>query len=131
MPTFLSPLIKGAPACAIVNTRNEAVLAEHVLPAFDSKTRRQGLLGRDSLPDGYALVIAPSSAVHTFFMRFAIDIVFVGRDGRVLKTRSRVGPWRMCGSLRAFAVIELPAGTIDRTRTIRGDVLAVKENPDG
>ena len=126
MPTFLSPLVKGAARCVIANARTGLVLAEHVEIAFDSKSRRHGLLHRDSLPDGHALVIAPCSAVHTFFMRFAIDAAFVSRDGRVLKTYSDVGPWRLAGSLRAFAVIELPAGTLERTGTLRGDTLSVQ-----
>jgi uncharacterized membrane protein (UPF0127 family) len=101
------------------------VLADRILTAFDSHSRRTGLLKHDTLPAGDALVIAPCGAVHTFFMRFPIDLVFVDRDGRVLKTRERVAPWRVAGSLRAFATIELPAGTLERTKTARGDVLSV------
>ena len=125
VPTFLSPLVRNSQGLAIYNVRTQAILANHVVTAFDSATRRTGLLKHESLPVGHALVIAPCNAVHTCFMKFAIDIAFVARDGRVLKTRTAVRPWRATGSLRAFATIELPAGTLYRTGTRAGDVLSV------
>jgi uncharacterized membrane protein (UPF0127 family) len=91
--------------------------------AFDSATRRRGLLGRDAMSAGGGLVIAPCSGIHTFFMRFPIDIVFASRDGRVIGVRHNVLPWRMALSLRAFAVIELPSGTLDASGTQVGDAL--------
>jgi uncharacterized membrane protein (UPF0127 family) len=97
-----------------------------VLTAFDSKTRRTGLLNHDHLPQGHALVIAPCNAIHTFFMKFPIDVAFLARDGRVLKVRSAVAPWRITASLRAHAVIELAAGMLRRTGTARGHRLEVK-----
>jgi uncharacterized membrane protein (UPF0127 family) len=127
MKSFLDPLLKrGAGVCTLVNTRNARVVAHTLIPAFDSKARRQGLLRQDSLPEGSALIIAPSSAIHTFFMRFAIDVAFVARDGRVLKVRGAVPPWRIAGSLRGFAVVELPAGVLAATDTKAGDVLGIK-----
>ena len=129
-PTFLGPLVgKGAGQYELVNAERGAVLATHVEPAFDSKTRRRGLLGRDSVKEDYALIIAPCSAVHTFFMRFPIDAVFVSRDGTVVKTCRAVKPWRIAGALRAFAVIEAAPGFIDRTETVPGDVMALCEIP--
>ena len=129
-PTFLGPLIgKGAGQYELVNAERGSVLATHVEPAFDSKTRRRGLLGRDSVPENYALIIAPCSGVHTFSMRFPIDAVFVSRDGTVVKTCREVKPWRIAGAFRAFAVIEAAAGFIDRTETEPGDVMALCEIP--
>ena len=129
-PTFLGPLIgKGAGQYELVNAERGSVLATHVEPAFDSKTRRRGLLGRDSVPENYALIIAPCGSVHTFFMRFPIDAVFVSRDGTVVKTCREVKPWRIAGAFRAFAVIEAAAGFIDRTETEPGDVMALCEIP--
>jgi uncharacterized protein len=124
MTSFLSPLLRtDAAAHVLENVRTQRVIAEHLLTAFDSTSRRQGLLGRDGLPDGSALIIAPSNAVHTFFMRFPIDILFVRRDGNVIKMRSAVRPWRIAGSLRAFAVIELAAGSLAQSQTTPGDRL--------
>jgi uncharacterized membrane protein (UPF0127 family) len=95
------------------------------MAAFDSKSRRRGLLGHDSLSEGSAMVIAPCNAVHTFFMRFPIDIMFVARDGRVLKVRRDVRPWRLAAALRGFVAIELPVGAIDRSDTRPGDTLTI------
>ena len=111
---------------ALVNRRTGAVLASHVEVPMDSRGRRRGLLGRDELAAGHALVLAPCGAVHTWFMRFPIDIIFAARDGRILKTAARVPPWRMKGSLRAFATIELPAGALATTGLVPGDRLYVK-----
>jgi uncharacterized membrane protein (UPF0127 family) len=134
MKSFLNPLLR-APGIEHVleNATTGEVVARHLLTAFDSKDRRQGLLGRDSLPESTAILIAPSNAVHTFFMRFAIDIAFVARDGRVIKVRSSVPPWRIAVAVRAFAVVELAAGALARSRTGRGDTLichAVPPPPD-
>ena len=75
------------------------------------------------------MVIAPSNAIHTFFMRFPIDVAFVTRDGRVVKICSSVKPWRMAASFRAYAVVELPAGTLARCETMVGDFLVAVEAP--
>ena len=126
MKSFLSPLLRSdSSPLALTNTRNNQVVARTLLAAFDSASRRKGLLGRDSLEDGSALIIAPCQAVHTFAMRFAIDVLFVARDGRVLKVRRNVGPRRIAAAWRAFAVVELPAGAIERSGTRPGDQLQI------
>src|SRR5262249_22224315 len=107
------------------NARTGAILASALEPAFDSATRRRGLLGRDAMPEGSGLVIAPCSGIHTCFMRFPIDIIFAKRDGRIVTVRRQVAPWRIALSLRAFAVIELPAGALDRADLHVGDALQV------
>lgn len=109
--TFLDPLLTDAPeALALVNARTGRVVATQLQTAFDSATRRKGLLGRTSMPGNAALFIAPCNGVHTFFMRFPIDIVFAGRDGRVVKVCHSVRPWRLALAFSAFATIELAAG---------------------
>ena len=110
---------------ALHNTRTGAVVAGRVELAVDSESRRRGLLGRDAFEEGSALIIAPCSAVHTFSMRFAIDVVFVARDGRVKKTYAAVPASRMAFSAGAFAVIELPAGALANAPTAPGDVVAL------
>ena len=126
MKSFLDPILRSAPSpFALMNNRNNRVLATTVLTAFDSASRRRGLLKQDFLPDGTALIIAPSNAIHTFFMRFAIDVAFVSRDGRVLKVRPNVPPWRMAVALRGFAVIEMPVGALARADTQAGDALRI------
>jgi uncharacterized membrane protein (UPF0127 family) len=71
------------------------------------------------------MIIAPTSAIHTFFMKFAIDVAFVARDGAVLKIRRDLGPWRLAAALRAYAVVEMAAGALERTDTRPGDRLAI------
>lgn len=108
---------------SLQNVRSARIVASRIELALDSHSRRNGLLGRDKLDKGAALIIAPCSAIHTFFMRFAIDVVFVARDGRVLKTYSALERWRIAFSIGAFAVIELPAGTISRSEPKPGDIM--------
>ena len=118
-------LSRGRRAAAIINTRNGKVVADRLLTAFDSESRRKGLLAHGSLPHSTALIIAPTNAIHTFFMKFPIDIVFVSKAGRVLKIRSSVPAWRMTASFGAYAVLEMAAGSLDASDTRVGDQLAV------
>lgn len=111
---------------AIVNDRTGDLVAHEVEAAFDSRTRRKGLLGRDGLHDGQAMVLAPCGAIHTFGMRFPIDVLFVARDGRVLKIVERLAAWRIAGSLRAIATVELAAGHASRVGLAEGDRLVVR-----
>jgi uncharacterized membrane protein (UPF0127 family) len=128
-PHFLEPLLKshGPPlALCIDRPLGATTLATTVEAAVDSASRRRGLLGRDSLALDAALVIAPSNGVHTFFMKFAIDVVFVARDGRVVKIARAVKPWRASLALRAFAVVELAAGAAETAALRVGDRLSVR-----
>ena len=124
MTSFLDPLLRsrGTPF-ALTNSRSDRIVARTLLTAFDSASRRQGLLRRDALPEESALTIAPTSAIHTFFMRFAIDVAFVAQDGRVLRLRCDMGPWRMAAAWRGFAAIELAVGALDRADVRPGDRL--------
>ena len=88
-------------------------------------SRRRGLLGRDEMPDGQALIIAPCNAIHTWFMRFTIDVAFVTKTGKVLKRYDAVPPWRMAFAWRAFAAIELAAGTLRASETVKGDLIEI------
>ena len=100
MASFLSSAAKAdGRQFALVDAANGRVVVPRLELALDSATRRKGLLGRDGLEEGTGLVIAPSNSVHTFFMRFPIDIVFLHRSGRVLKIRHRV-PARRAGDFR-------------------------------
>jgi uncharacterized membrane protein (UPF0127 family) len=126
MPSFLSPLLRNpSGAYRLINERTGEVVAQQLLAAFDSKTRRTGLLKHGSLPPGAAMIIAPTNAIHTFWMKFAIDVLFVAKDGVVVKTRSALPPWRMSAAWRAHAVIELSAGALGRSPVRAGDRLSV------
>ena len=122
---FHAVLREPAAKHTIRNTRNQRVLADEVLAAFDSKSRRVGLLKHSAMPSGSAMLIAPTNAVHTFFMRFPIDIAFVTREGTIVKVCAAVRPWRIAAAWSAFGVIELAAGTLLSSDTLVGDVLTI------
>ena len=119
--SFLADARAIAGPVALINERTGQALASAVEIAGTSATRRRGLLGRDRLDPSTALIIAPCSAIHMFFMRFAIDAVFVDRDGRVRKIAHDLRPWRIATSFRAYAVIEMSSGTARRSDLIVGD----------
>lgn len=109
----------------VMNVTQNSTVAELVEVADTSAKRRKGLLGRNGLPKGKGLLIRPCESVHTFAMRFPIDLIYLDRAHRVQKVRHAVGPWRVSACLRAHSVIELAAGTIADTGTCRGDQLRI------
>ena len=107
-------------------TRNR-VLADRADIADTSAKRRTGLLKHTGLDAGEGLWIAPCEGVHTFFMKFPIDVVFLNRKKSVVKVRPNMVRGRIALSLRAHSVLELPAGTVQKTGTAVGDQLEFAE----
>jgi len=107
----------------VLNLTRRTILASSVEVANHSAARRKGLLGRGSLSVGEGLWIIPCESVHTFGMRFPIDLVYLDRNKTVKKVRSAVPPWRLSACLSAHSVIELASGTIRSTQTSPGDYL--------
>lgn len=107
----------------IFNITRREILADRVEVADRGARRSKGLLGRDGLGPGEGMWIVPCEAVHTFFMRFPIDLVYLGRDKRVRKVRNAVPPWRLSACLSAHSVIELASGAVAATQTTPGDAL--------
>jgi uncharacterized protein len=101
------------------------VVCERCAIADSFVPRLRGLLGRRELPTGEGLLLSPSSSIHTFFMRFPIDAVFLDRGFRVVGVAPNVRPWRLAGRKRARRVLELPAGESERRRIRAGDQLTV------
>jgi uncharacterized membrane protein (UPF0127 family) len=99
------------------------VLGTTVEIADSSRTRTRGLLGRKVLAAGEGLWIVPCESVHTFFMKFPIDLVYLDRRNRVRKVRSAVGPWKISVCFSAHSILELPAGTVLATQTKKWDKL--------
>ena len=125
---IFSQFLKGAERPhRLVNRTHGVTLADQIEVAFDSKSRRRGLLGRRTFPADAVLAIAPSNAVHTFAMQFPIDVLFITRDGRVLKRVVSMPPRRISAALRAFAVLEFAAGNEGVARTAVGDHLVIEE----
>jgi len=109
------------------NQTRDAVLGEAIELADTSSKRRVGLLRHERLEPGEGLWIVPCESVHTFFMKFAIDLVYVDRKQKVRKVRRAVPPWRLSACLTAHSILELPAGTIERTQTQAGDELLIEK----
>lgn len=109
-----------------------------VLVAFDGQavclaevadnpwTRMRGLLGRGGLEQGRGIWIRPCKSVHTFFMRFSIDVVYLSREGTVTRTRSDLRPFRLSGGKRGtHSVLELPAGSVEKLHIAVGQTLLI------
>ena len=107
----------------ISNLTRQIELAQCVDVADSGAKRRTGLLGREMLSAGEGLWIVPCESIHTFGMKFPIDLVYLDRDRRVKKIRSDVHPWRISACLSAHSVLELASGSIGRTGTRPGDRL--------
>lgn len=98
-------------------------LARDVTVASSLTARMRGLLGRSSLPEGHGLLIVPCKGIHTFFMGFAIDAVFLDRDKRVVALYRSLRPNRITRVYpAAVSVLELPGGTLDSEAAV-GDVI--------
>jgi len=107
-------------------TRN-TVLADAADVADTSEKRRTGLLKHDRLEPGQGLWIVPCESVHSFFMKFAIDLVYLDRNQKVRKVRHRMVPWRLSACLTAHSILELPAGAVAASGTQAGDQLKIDE----
>jgi uncharacterized membrane protein (UPF0127 family) len=119
------------PRAVLVNARTGEVIAGAVEIADTRATRRRGLLGRDRLDPSAALVLAPCFAIHTAFMRFSIDAVFINRDGVVVRIVRDLAPWRLAAAWRARAVIEVTAGVLGARDLQVGDRVYLSSVPDG
>lgn len=104
--------------------RNDDVVGRSKLVLARSYWQRtRGLLGRPSPQEGEGLSITPCNSIHMFFMRYAIDVVFLDGRGVVLRLCPQVRPWRLRSCWRAAEVVELAAGEIERLGLNIGDRL--------
>jgi uncharacterized protein len=113
----------------LVNARSDETIASDVELALTRSQRRQGLLGRKTFEPSAALVISPCWSIHTAFMRFAIDVLFIDPGGRVMRVVRNMPPWRIAVAPRAHAVIELPAGSLDGQDLKVGDEIRLVPPP--
>ena len=107
----------------IFNVTRQTEIATCAETADRGANRRKGLLGRDGLAPGEGLWIVPCEAVHTFGMRFAIDLIYLDRKHRIVKTRSNVKPSRLSACFSAHSILELPSGVVCATQAMPGDML--------
>ena len=85
-------------------------MCERCTLAATPSLRLRGLLGRSGLPDGEGLLLRPAGSIHTLFMRFPIDVVFLDRELGVRKVVRELGPWRLTFERGARSALELAAG---------------------
>lgn len=115
---------QAPPLLRAVNATRGRIVAERVEWAGTSRTRRAGLLGRSGLEDGHGMYIVPCQWIHTFGMRFPIDVAFLDASHRVVAIHHTLRPNRLSRiALRAEGVLELPARTLVETGTRVGDVV--------
>ena len=114
-------------AVTVRNTTRDSLIGDRVTVADTSMTRMFGLLGKSGLDTGEGLWIKPSSGVHTVFMRFAIDVIGLDKEMKVVKLWPDLVPYRVTSvSTKIRSVIELPAGQIIASGVQLGDRLTVQ-----
>ncbi|HXH21448.1 MAG TPA: DUF192 domain-containing protein [Dehalococcoidia bacterium] len=110
------------------NLTRDTTLGEAIQVADTAVRRVKGLLGRECLEDGQGLLFKSCSSLHTLFMRFPIDIIFMDRQGKVLKVRKGVKPFKFVAApLRAYYALELPTDAVARSDTRVGDRLVFED----
>lgn len=109
-----------------LNTRNGKELSSHLDVADNLFKRLKGLLGKTEMEHGEALWIKPCMSIHTLWMKFPIDVIFLNKKNRVVAAIKNVKPNRLTSLYpKAVSVLELPAGTIEETSTIVGDEIEI------
>lgn len=113
----------------LINQTKNTVVAENVFLADSLFRRIKGLLGRTTFDKGQALIIKPCNSIHTFFMRFPIDVLFVDKNNKIIQAIPGVRPFKLTKIyFQANSVIELPPGTIKDSLTGLGDTLVLMSN---
>ena len=111
----------------IINQTKNTALAQNASIACTTFERIKGLLGRKKLEGGEALIIKSCNSIHTCFMQFPIDVLFLDRNNKVIRAISAMKPFRISNIyLSAASVIELPANTIQNTSTSVGDLISIE-----
>ena len=110
----------------IRNVTQNTVIAANAEAADTALKRMAGLLGREALNAGEALVITPCQSIHMLFMKFAIDVIFIDRQGTVVGLCSNIRPFQFSPLFfKAHSAIEVPTGTICSTKTCLGDKIVL------
>jgi uncharacterized protein len=107
----------------VVTRAGGDVVCERCVDARSPLLRMKGLLGRRGLASGEGILLRPASSIHTAFMRFPIDAVFLDGEGTVLKVERELRAWRASASRGSKAVLELAAGEAERRGVEVGDRL--------
>ncbi len=111
------------------NMTRQSVLVNNLEFANSMVSRMIGLMGRKEFHKGSGLLIKRSgNSIHTFFMRFAIDLLFIDKKGEVKYLKKNVVPWKLVFAplLRNTDCLELPAGVLEQSGTQIGDIIHVE-----
>lgn len=108
---------------SILNVTRNTQIANRAEVAGSGMKRSKGLLGRKGLDAGEGMWIVPCEAVHTFFMQFPLDLIYLDKKNRIRKVKSNVRPWRLSVCLSAHSIIELPVGAIRDSQSQPGDIV--------
>jgi uncharacterized membrane protein (UPF0127 family) len=114
------------PRYRLTGTDGQSHLGDHIERADNPIRRMVGLLGRRSLAPGEGLWFEPASSIHTFFMRFPIDVLFLDRENVVLRCMHSMPAFRVAAQRGARSLVELPPGTLEQTGVSAGDRLALE-----
>ena len=110
----------------IINVTKNSILAEEVIVAETPLKRIKGLLGKKEFNRGEAIILKPCNSIHTFFMHFPIDVLFVDKQNQVIKAIPLLSPCRLTRIyFNASFAIELPCGTLESTFTSTGDIIII------
>lgn len=108
----------------VYNSTQNNLIADKVEVAQNFITRTFGLIPKNSLKEGEGLMIKPCCSIHTFFMKFIIDVIFVNKKNEIIALYENVKPWRILPiHLSSHYVIELPAGTIYAKKISEHDII--------
>ncbi|UCB56768.1 MAG: DUF192 domain-containing protein [Candidatus Omnitrophota bacterium] len=111
----------------VLNATKSIVVATQAELAVSLGQRMKGLIGRSSLPFNEALILKPCSSIHTFFMRFAIDVLFLNKEMRIIRMLQNMPPNRLGPIVwTSIMAIELSAGKIGQTNTQPGDLIELR-----
>lgn len=111
----------------LINETRGTSLGEKIDLADSFFSRFNGLMWRKSLPEGSGLWIIPCDSVHMFWMFISLDILFLDRDQRIVHSIENLKPWRISPLIKkAYSVIELPVGSIQKTQSQVGDVIRTR-----
>ncbi len=111
----------------VVNKANNSIIAQNVMVADTFLTRVVGLLNRKSLPKDEALIITKCNSIHMFFMRFAIDVIFIDKNNQVVGLVERIKPFCLSRIyFKAVSAIEFAEGIIAEKKVSIGDQLEIE-----
>jgi len=112
----------------IKNTKNNFILGNKIYLANNSITRLSGLMGKESFGEIDGMLIKPCNSIHTFFMKFPIDVIFISKDNKIIRVVENLKEWKISPIVfKAHSTLELPIKTIEKTNSEVGDILEISK----